>query len=296
VRSESPSGGFVKKDFHSGRWYELGDEKARDKVGHAIRKAAEELQGKKGIKSKESKKVQKAAKKVSTRQKGKGLSSPDREPQGQKVAQGSAVRPLLSLPMPTISNLYKDDLVAHDLGARPNLPHNPLTDQQIMPRMAGVSAFYGAPQMHISNFHGLSVPESNQLQIQRTQIGGSFLGVGEMSAGVAPASSGVSGSRLQAVVPSAPTASSNSDMANRLAALRNFEIQQTTSNSYARANHGTLLPQTGIGPLGTQIVSRPLTGSLPLNQLSNQTNSTTGSAEIFSMATSKSPHDTSYLP
>ena len=32
VRNESPGGGFVKRDFHSGRWYEIGDDKARDKV------------------------------------------------------------------------------------------------------------------------------------------------------------------------------------------------------------------------------------------------------------------------
>ncbi|KAL3919143.1 MAG: hypothetical protein SGILL_003902 [Bacillariaceae sp.] len=43
VRNKSPTGGFVKKDFYSGRWFEIGDEKARDKVGHAIRKAAGEL-------------------------------------------------------------------------------------------------------------------------------------------------------------------------------------------------------------------------------------------------------------
>mmetsp|Transcript_55898 Transcript_55898/g.113991 ORF Transcript_55898/g.113991 Transcript_55898/m.113991 type:complete len:535 (+) Transcript_55898:71-1675(+) len=40
VRSKSPGGGFIKKDFYSNRWFEVGDEKARDKVGHAIRKAA----------------------------------------------------------------------------------------------------------------------------------------------------------------------------------------------------------------------------------------------------------------
>lgn len=33
VRSKSPGGGFVKKDFYSNRWYEVGDEKARDNVG-----------------------------------------------------------------------------------------------------------------------------------------------------------------------------------------------------------------------------------------------------------------------
>jgi len=44
VRNKSSPGvGFVKKDFYSNRWFEVGDEKARDKVGHAIRKAATEL-------------------------------------------------------------------------------------------------------------------------------------------------------------------------------------------------------------------------------------------------------------
>eukprot|EP00536_Pseudo-nitzschia_multiseries_P015671 jgi/Psemu1/150971/gw1.929.14.1 len=33
VRRKSPGGGFVKKDFYSNRWFEVGDEKARDKVG-----------------------------------------------------------------------------------------------------------------------------------------------------------------------------------------------------------------------------------------------------------------------
>jgi hypothetical protein len=33
VRNRSPGGGFVKKDFYSNRWFEVGDEKARDKVG-----------------------------------------------------------------------------------------------------------------------------------------------------------------------------------------------------------------------------------------------------------------------
>ena len=33
VRNRSPGGGFIKKDFYSNRWFEVGDEKARDKVG-----------------------------------------------------------------------------------------------------------------------------------------------------------------------------------------------------------------------------------------------------------------------
>lgn len=32
VRRESPGGGFVKRDFHTGLWFEIGDDKARDKV------------------------------------------------------------------------------------------------------------------------------------------------------------------------------------------------------------------------------------------------------------------------
>lgn len=38
VRRDSPGGGFVKQDTESGLWYEIGDDKARDKVGHAIRR------------------------------------------------------------------------------------------------------------------------------------------------------------------------------------------------------------------------------------------------------------------
>jgi hypothetical protein len=50
VRRESPNGGFVKRDFHSGLWFEIGDDKARDKVGHAIRRAVDDMakQQKKG--------------------------------------------------------------------------------------------------------------------------------------------------------------------------------------------------------------------------------------------------------
>ena len=33
VRSHSPKGGFVKKDTETGRWYEVGDHIAREKVG-----------------------------------------------------------------------------------------------------------------------------------------------------------------------------------------------------------------------------------------------------------------------
>lgn len=42
VRRDSVVGGFVKKDPQSNLWYEIGDDKARDKVGHAIRRCIEE--------------------------------------------------------------------------------------------------------------------------------------------------------------------------------------------------------------------------------------------------------------
>jgi hypothetical protein len=47
VRRESPGGGFVKRDFHTGLWFEIGDDKARDKTGHAIRRALNETKKRK---------------------------------------------------------------------------------------------------------------------------------------------------------------------------------------------------------------------------------------------------------
>jgi hypothetical protein len=48
------AGGFVKKDYQTGLWYDIGDDKARDKVGHAIRRVVEDAKKthkKKNIKS-----------------------------------------------------------------------------------------------------------------------------------------------------------------------------------------------------------------------------------------------------
>jgi len=58
VRGESPHGGFVKKDFYSGRWFEIGMERARDKVGHAVRKAADDILKEREGKGKKKSKVQ----------------------------------------------------------------------------------------------------------------------------------------------------------------------------------------------------------------------------------------------
>lgn len=54
VRRDSPGGGFVQKDFATGLWHEIGDDKARDKVGHAIRRVIDDAKKKsrKSIKAK----------------------------------------------------------------------------------------------------------------------------------------------------------------------------------------------------------------------------------------------------
>lgn len=51
VNDNSPSGGFVKKDERTGRWYRISDSEARDKVGHAIRKAVQRLEDTKPAKA-----------------------------------------------------------------------------------------------------------------------------------------------------------------------------------------------------------------------------------------------------
>jgi hypothetical protein len=51
VNDNSPSGGFVKRDERTGRWYRIKDSEARDKVGHAIRKAVQRLEDTKPAKA-----------------------------------------------------------------------------------------------------------------------------------------------------------------------------------------------------------------------------------------------------
>ena len=50
--SGGAGGGFVKNDFQRGLWYEIGDDKARDKVGHAIRRVIDETKKKQKKKQK----------------------------------------------------------------------------------------------------------------------------------------------------------------------------------------------------------------------------------------------------
>ena len=44
VNRQSPTGGFIKKDSTSGRWYKIKDSEAKDKCGHAVRKAVQRLE------------------------------------------------------------------------------------------------------------------------------------------------------------------------------------------------------------------------------------------------------------
>jgi hypothetical protein len=44
IRENSTCGGFVRKDEGTGRWYRIRESEARDKVGHAIRKAVQRLE------------------------------------------------------------------------------------------------------------------------------------------------------------------------------------------------------------------------------------------------------------
>jgi hypothetical protein len=44
IQASSTMGGFIKKDNKTGRWHRITDGEARDKVGHAIRKAVQRLE------------------------------------------------------------------------------------------------------------------------------------------------------------------------------------------------------------------------------------------------------------
>ena len=44
VKQSNPEGGFVRRDPTTGRWFRIKDIEARDKVGHAIRKAVQRLE------------------------------------------------------------------------------------------------------------------------------------------------------------------------------------------------------------------------------------------------------------
>jgi hypothetical protein len=153
VRSDSPGGGFVKKDFYTGRWHEIGNEKARDKVGHAIRKAAEELQKGKGVLKSSTKKGPKAlAAKGSPLQKGKGVVSPPQPP------RSAFLHDSLENQMTNLNKLYSCELVAPSFASRPYMSQHLMPDGQIMPGLSGPSVLYEAPETYMSNLRAISWP------------------------------------------------------------------------------------------------------------------------------------------
>jgi hypothetical protein len=142
IRCESP-GGFVKKGFYSGRWCKIGDEKARDKVGHAIRKAAEELERKarnRTPKGQANNALRKARKDVSSRgtivaPRSAQSSTADNNQAGRQSTQPAP----LNSAFPTLSSLYEEDArrIAHSWAIRLHPPEQQMVaDWQIMPSFA----------------------------------------------------------------------------------------------------------------------------------------------------------------
>lgn len=85
----SSGGRFLKKEFQTGKWHELSDQQAKEKVGHAIRDAVnahETKQAKEHGKEKPAKKVKKPAER---------RDSPNSE---SEKAEGSSSSDLVALP------------------------------------------------------------------------------------------------------------------------------------------------------------------------------------------------------
>jgi hypothetical protein len=269
IRCEGP-GGFVKKDFYSGRWYKIGDEKARDKVGHAIRKAAEELEKKsrsrtpKGKAKNAPKKAKKDVSSGGAREAPRSAQSSTADNNQQAGRQSTQPAPLNSA-FPTLSSLYEEDdrRIAHSWAIRQHPPpeQHMVADWQIMPSFAGPAARYEAPQAYLSN-HLLgrrSLPASStQVSTQSNLLLG-----GEINPGMAPAFSGLTQSSLRSVGHSTTL---DATSAYQLAALRELGIQQwTPANS--RLNPVTMVPLTSavnvsLGGLGHQFIPQSQLGML----------------------------------
>lgn len=152
IRNDSPDGGFVKKDFYSGRWYEIGIERARDKVGHAIRKAADKIMEKSqgGGHSKHSKSA-KVATSMKT-QKGKAPVPPDnvvsQDDNGTSGVlpsrgpfAGSCLVDSQSMPtsFPASTNVMPQSAYFHGIGGSPDaqrqhFPRDPVSDSMVFTR------------------------------------------------------------------------------------------------------------------------------------------------------------------
>lgn len=214
VRSDSPGGGFVKKDFYTGRWYEIGNEKARDKVGHAIRKAAEELQKEKGGHKSSKKKSQKVlASKGFPLQKGKKGGASSSQPSASSLLESS-----LANQMSNINNIYSVELVAPSFARRPfTMSRYLMNDGQIMSTSSGPSVLSEAPQTFMSNLRGICGAESSN-RFQPTMSLASASGNDSCR--------GVHGTHQKSCPLDSPSGSS---LANRLATLREMEMLTRTN-------------------------------------------------------------------
>lgn len=291
VRSKSSGGGFVRKDFYSGRWHEIGDEKSRDKIGHAIRKAAQELIKKSGRKFNVSKKTQKTKKTASPKANAEPTKADSMEQYG---VLGSKTTSLRALGVVNFNNYYLGN-GAQFLGTHIALPpQNQLTTHSIMPG-TGIPSFFGALQPLIPNLDRLSTPGANMLQhINRARAEMiDFLGGDEQIAGLSHAVPGITGLVPNRAVPSAPSVASNSGIsANTLAAVMRYGMQQNImSNVCAEPTIGIQMPPTRMptAPTGNLLPCTPLdsaffTGPLQSKtQLDDQTSTTAASAESSAM-------------
>jgi hypothetical protein len=269
VRSDIPAGDFVKKDFYSGRWYDIGNEKARDKVGHAIRKAAEELQKQKGNPLRGS----------SSRRAKKTLVGKSSSPQpSMQPPFGSGYLHSTINPQSTLSSLYAGDLVFPSFArtARPDLSQNVMTDEpQIMPGLApGSSSMIYAKghqqQSYMANLRALSVADSEeQLQTMRgtTAGGGGLRGLGGTNRGAV------------LTTPSCVASSSSTSETNPLAALRDIEMQHALSAYSNGSNQGGLLPlasnitrsfEARMAHRNQRLAFNSLLGNIPIPEANNE--------------------------
>ncbi|KAG7367576.1 hypothetical protein IV203_030247 [Nitzschia inconspicua] len=159
VRRKSPGAGFVRKDFYSGRWFEIGNEKARDKVGHAIRKASAFL-GEKQAAAKKSptKKVWRSTKKKHKTKKNKHCTVLESTPSSQGGIVGETP-PILLHDSSVMNRDFGQDnnknLRAH--GTVATLLTTPSLDPPVFPMASSYASSNMASFPSTSSGHGLGI-------------------------------------------------------------------------------------------------------------------------------------------
>lgn len=103
VHQTSPHGGFIKKDPATGRWFRIKENEARDKVGHAIRKAVQRLEETKP------KLAARIKKEYSSSQSEQGKQPSDSPTLENAAASAEKPSPAISRPSPAISRLENEE-------------------------------------------------------------------------------------------------------------------------------------------------------------------------------------------